>query len=76
MIKKVFLLRTTIWNGTIPMKTMFSIFKTRDLAEKTKIAVDEANYSEEQQFGSVETRIEEVDFYETEKDVPILNKAQ
>lgn len=71
-MKKIYTLRTSLMNGTVTMQNVSSSFSTRELAEKAKAAVDEAN-KEASPF-SVWSSIEESELYEDESEVPILNK--
>lgn len=71
-MKKIYTLRTSLMNGTVTMQNVSSSFSTRELAEKAKVAVDEAN-KDASPF-SVWSSIEESELYEDESEVPILNK--
>lgn len=71
-MKKIYTLTTSLMNGTVTMQCSSSSFLTKELAEKAKAAVDEAN-KDASPF-SVWSSIEECDLYETEDEVPILNK--
>ena len=73
MEKKLFLVTTTLWNGTIQMTSSSCVVPTMDLAQKTKDAVDKANA--DCVFGNL-TEIREISFFEFEEDVPILNKEE
>lgn len=59
-------------NGTVTIQHSSSSFTTRELAEKAKSAVDEAN-KDAAPF-AVWTTIDECELYENENEVPILNK--
>ena len=72
-MKKIFTLETSAYNGTVTMMTMVSSFLTKELAEKAKQAVDEAN--KDNQFEVIST-IEESVLYEDESEVPILNNKE
>ena len=71
MPRKVWLINTTVWNGTVPIYNCFTTVPTKELAEKTKDAIDDTN-------GNIElkttTCITEIDYYESEEQIPILNK--
>lgn len=71
-MKKIYTLTTSLMNGTVTMKHSSSSFATRELAEKAKAAVDEAN-KDAAPF-AVWSSIEESELYETENEVPILNR--
>ena len=65
----MYLLVHTLWNGTIPLKSQYSAYKTKELAEKVRDTLKKsANISFRQSF-----RIEQIDYYQTEQEVPILN---
>lgn len=69
-MKTIYTLKTSAYNGTVTMMTMVSSFLTKELAEKVKQTVDEAN--KDNQF-EVISKIEESFLYEDESEVPILN---
>lgn len=71
-MKKIYTLTTSVMNGTVTMQHVAVSFSTRELAEKAKAAVEEANKNVEP--FSVWNTIEESDLYENESEVPILNK--
>lgn len=67
---KVYILTMTLWNGTVPMKKIFSVFSTKELAELTCSKMKEKNINNQFSLGY---DIEEVDFYQNIKEIPILN---
>ena len=73
MEKKLYLVTTTLWNGTVQMTSASCVVPTMELAQKTKEAVDKANADCE--FDN-STEIREISFFEFEEDVPILNKEE
>lgn len=66
-MRKVFLLVGTVYNGTVTLATTYSVFTSAEVAKKTKEKLIELNN------GDVVYRIKEVELYETEQDVPVLN---
>ena len=72
-MEKVYVLNTSILNGTVTISTHPSVFATRELAEKAKDEVDRSNVNKHT--FSIINEIHEADLYEEEKDVPILNKS-
>lgn len=71
-MKKIYTLTTSFMDGTATIQYISSSFTTRELAEKAKAAVDEAN-----KYAipfTVWSSIDESDLYETEDEVPILNR--
>lgn len=75
-VKKVYILTQSVMNGTVTMNVYCSVFATKELAEKTKKAVIEANENNNDNSFQVFVDIQESDLYETEEDVPILNKEK
>lgn len=73
-VKKVYLLTQKVLDGAVLFNLYCSAFKTKELAEKTKKAIDEANKCTESPSFQVIVDIIESDLYEAEEDVPILNK--
>lgn len=70
-MKKIYTLTTSFMDGTATIQYISSSFTTRELAEKA--AVDEAN-----KYAipfTVWSSIDESELYETEDEVPILNKC-
>lgn len=66
-MKKLYLLIGTIYNGTIVLANDYSLYTDIQTAEKVKNKLKSIN-------GDVVSYIiKEVDFYETENDVPVLN---
>lgn len=66
-MRKVFLLVGTVYNGTVTLATTYSVFTSAEVAKKTKEKLTELNNID------VVYRIKEVEMYETEQDVPVLN---
>ena len=75
-MKTLYLLTTSIMNGTVTMNKLSSAFTDKTLAEKTMKVVDEANKREEDDPIHLTTwsNIEEMILYENEEEVPILNQ--
>ena len=71
--KKVYILTQSVLNGTVTMNVYCSVFTTKELAEKTRDAVIEANENNRDKSFQVVVDIQESDLYETKEDVPILN---
>lgn len=71
--KKVYILTQSVLNGTVTMNVYCSVFATKELAEKTRDAVIEANEKNCDKSFQVLVDIQESDLYKTEEDVPILN---
>ena len=67
---KVYILTITLWNGTVPMKRISSVFSTKELAEITCSKMKELNTNNDISLGY---NIEETDFYQNINEVPILN---
>lgn len=55
------------------MLTSSCAISTKELADKVKDAVDDANKGHDATFSDVSTEIEEIALYETEEEIPILN---
>lgn len=75
-VKKVYILMQSVLNGTVTMNVYCSVFATKELAEKTKEAVIEANENTKSSSFQVLVDIQESDLYEAEEDVPILNEEK
>ena len=75
-VKKVYILTQSVLNGTVTMNVYCSVFATKELAEKTKEAVIEANENANSPSFQVLVDIQESDLYEAEEDVPILNEEK
>ena len=76
-MKKIFTFNQRLMNGTVTMQSQVACFTSRELAEKVKQAVLEANnYNCEEMHGMycLCDEIVETDVYESEQEVPILNK--
>ena len=67
-MKNLYLLITTVWNGTVVADELFCVFNTMELTQKAKKAVDEANSHRD----DITTRIVCIPFFENENEVPIL----
>ena len=74
-MKTYYLFILTFYNGTLVMKQDFSLYPTRNLAEKVRDKIRNDQSLAESEF-LVTTRIEEVNYYENESKVPILNEAE
>lgn len=73
-MKKIFIFKQCLMNGTVPINTQIAAFSDRRLAEKAHDAVSKGN--ELSDLGGYNMRvfpIEEGFVYESEKEVPILN---
>lgn len=66
----IYLVKTTLWNGTIPNVIDVSAFLSKALAEDVKEAVEKANSNSEYK---VTVGIETADLFTHEGEVPILN---
>ena len=75
-MKKIFVFRTCMMNGTVTLKTTVNAAVTRELAEKGRAACIEASKKPEHGFPVICTDIEEIPLYETEDEVPILNEKK
>lgn len=73
-MKKVFTFKQAIMNGTVTMQTIVCSFMTKELAEKTRQAVIEANKNIKFP-KSYCYEVEETDVYESEDEVPILRET-
>lgn len=76
-MKKIFTFNQRLMNGTVTMQSQVACFTSRELAEKVKQAVLEVNhYNCEEMHGMycLCDEIVEADVYESEQEVPILNK--
>lgn len=67
---KVYILTMTLWNGTVPMKRISSVFSTKELAELACSKMKKKNINNQFSLGY---NIEETDFYQNINEVPILN---
>lgn len=70
-MKSVFLLEQKVFNGTILMATINTGFSTKELAEKALHATKKVN--EDSAFINT-YNINEIQIYENEQEIPILNK--
>ena len=70
-MKSVFLLEQKVFNGTILMATINTGFSTKELAEKALQSTK--NVNENSQFINT-YNINEIQIYEKEQEIPILNK--
>jgi hypothetical protein len=73
-MKTLYILKQNLMNGTVTMKTMVSAFTDKEVAEKAKKAVIMANANNLIGFNMYCEDIEEIQVYENENEVPILNK--
>lgn len=72
-MKTYYLLVQTVWNGTIMLHQNFSLYPTKELAEKVREKLREATADDN--FPST-TQIKEINFYSDESKVPILNETK
>ena len=64
-------------NGTVTMQSEVAATTSRELAEKVRAAIIEKNRKDElpqHPFHAILTDIKEVNAYETEEEIPILNE--
>lgn len=71
-MQKIFTFTQSLMNGTVTMKNIVAAFTSRELAERTRQAVIDANKDIEFP-RSYCTEITETDVYECDGEVPILN---
>ena len=69
----IYLLTTTVWNGTVQLKTDLAAFLSKDSADKAKEAVDKANGNSDYR---VTTQVQAVDLFTHDDEVPILNPGE
>ena len=67
-MKTIYLLTTKLMNGTVTLSSISSCYSGKDLAERVKVAVDEANSGK-----NVISDITEVTLYDDDSEIPILN---
>ena len=67
---KVFILQTSIWNGTIMLNAAYDVFETRELAEKCIEKLKEINKKDGT---DVRYILIEGTYFKSENEVPILN---
>lgn len=72
-MKRIYILHSTMWNGTVPMITRSDAFTTRELAEETVEKLREINKSEDCDVFPTSYTIDECDLFESREDVPCLN---
>lgn len=74
MKQKYYILVQTLMNGTIPIKSDYSIYPSVKLAEEVVKKLKEVNKGRDSFFDcKCKYQIVEADIYETENDVPVLN---
>ena len=73
-MKKIYTFNQRLMNGTVTMQSQVAAFTSRELAEKTKQAVIMANFNNDTPFSCLCDDIVETDVWETEDEVPILNR--
>lgn len=66
----IYLVKTTMWNGTVPTNADISAFLSKETAEKARDAVEKANENSDMK---VTAKIETADLFTHEDEVPILN---
>lgn len=71
-MKKIWIVEIKMFNGTGMLGNTISAFSTKELAEKTKQKLQELN-SNSNDTVKVSITIREVDYYESESEIPILN---
>lgn len=71
MKEKYYILIQTLMNGTIPVKSDYSIYPSVKLAEEVVEKLKEVNKEGDSIF-DCKYQIVEADFYQTDKDVPVL----
>ena len=67
-MKTIYLLTTKLMNGTVTLSSISSCYSDKDLAERVKVAVDEANSGK-----NIISDITEVTLYDDDSEIPILN---
>lgn len=72
-MKKVYLIKVRVMNGSVTMRTLCDVFTTKELAEETKLAIKKANRTDST-YTVLYDDVEELDLFETKDEVPILNK--
>ena len=70
---KVYTFNQSLMNGTVTMKSSVACFGSRELAEKARKAVMEADGDDAGGLRCCCDEIVETDVYESEDEVPILN---
>lgn len=66
---KVFILQTSVWNGTIMLRAAYDVFETKELAEKCIEKLKEINGDRY----DVRYILKEGSYFKSENEVPILN---
>lgn len=70
-MKTVYIVKQQLWNGTVLLESNFSVYESLELAEKVR---DELSNQESSEYFTTTINIESVTLYESEREVPILNK--
>lgn len=70
-MKKVFVYKTSLMNGTVTMQTGVVAAATRELAERIRTVSIESDKKEPSRFPVHLSDIEEIPVYETEKEIPL-----
>lgn len=70
-MKTVYIVKQQLWNGTVLLGSDFSVYESLELAEKVR---DELSNQESSEYFTTTVNIESVTLYESEREVPILNK--
>lgn len=73
-MKTVYIVKQQLWNGTVLIKSDFSVYESLELAEKVRDRLDELNSQENFEYFTTTINIESVALYESEREVPILNE--
>lgn len=72
--KKIYLVVTKVFNGTVPMNMYISSYPNKGLAEKVKQAVDRKNKDNELKFNII-TEVLTTSYFDNELNIPILNEV-
>lgn len=70
-MKTVYIVEQQLWNGTVLLGSDFSVYESLSLAEKVR---DKLNNQKSSKYFTATVNIESVVLYESEREVPILNK--
>ena len=77
-MKKIYTFNAVLMNGTVTMQSVVQACASRELAERVREVVEDANRNrpELRGFGFYCSDVEEVDLMETEEDAPILKQVK
>ena len=70
-MKTVYIVNQQLWNGTILLGSNSSVYESLSLAEKVR---NKLSNQENSKYFTATVNIESAVLYESEKEVPILNK--